>query len=216
MGFAICCLLCDAVDEAGSVRCRTCISSHEMARERIGRGTGGPIEQLARDLLAFTTEPHRHDHDEMHGPLLRRYVRLLAAHAGERPPPTQDEVEALFAEARLRVERNALRDAANQNPWRDAPPAVQDAREMLRSLPVDTSRHDGARTVPSRPIGRVDRSERPGEDAVISDRVKARADVEEAPEALREPFQDLLVEQSGAQRQKFSDLLDEVGDLLDD
>lgn len=216
MGLAICCLLCDAPDEAGSARCRACIGAHERARERISRDRGGPIEQLGRDLLAYSSEPDRHDHHEIHGPMMREYGRLLTGHAGERPPPTQDEVEALFEEAREKVQRNALRDAANQNPWSDVPPEPADAREMLRRLPNDVERHEGARTVPSRAIEQVDRSDRSGEDRSVSDRVRARASAQDFPEELREPVEEMLVEESTGRRQRLDELLGDVGDLIDE
>ena len=216
MGFAICCLLCDAVDEAGSARCRECITTHEKARERISRDRGGPIEQLARDLIAFSTEPQRHDHDSEHGPLLRRYTHLLAAHAGQRAPPTQEEIEAIFAAARQRTDKNVLRDAANENLWADKPPGVGDARTLVKSLPIDIGRQDGARTVPSRPIERVDRSDRIGEDTVAAERISARAEVGSAPERLREPLEEMLVKEKIGKRQQFQELLEDLGDLLDE
>ena len=216
MGFAICCLLCDAVDEAGSSRCRGCIATHEKARERIGRDRGGPIEQLARDLIAFSTEPQRHDHDSEHGPLLRRYTHLLAAHAGQRAPQTQVEIEAIFAAARQRTDKNALREAANENPWTEMPPDVANARNLVESLPLDSARQDGARTVPSKPIEQVDRSDRVGEDAVTAERISVRAKVESVPKRLREPLEEMLIEEKIGKRQQFQELLDDLGDLLDE
>jgi hypothetical protein len=216
MGFAICCLLCDAADEAGSARCRVCIAAHEKARERIGRDRGGPIEQLARDLIAFSTEPQRHDHDGEHGPLLQRYTHLLAAHAGQRAPPTQVEIEAIFDAARRRTNKNVLRDAANENPWTEKPPDAVNARTMVESLPLNLERHDGARTVPSKPIEQVDRSDRIGEDAAVGERISVRAEVESVPERLREPLEEMLIEEKVGKRQQFQELLDDLGDLLDE
>jgi hypothetical protein len=141
---------------------------------------------------------------------------LLAAHAGQRAPPTQIEIEAIFAAARQRTDKNVLRDAANENPWTEKPPDIADAKTLVESLPLDLGRQDGARTVPSKPIQQVDRSDRIGEDTIAAERISVRAQIESVPERLREPLEEMLIEEKIGKRQKFKELLDDLGDLLDE
>jgi hypothetical protein len=54
MGFAVCCLTCDAADVAGSERCRVCIESHARARERLTSGpASSKAERLAREFVTM-------------------------------------------------------------------------------------------------------------------------------------------------------------------
>ena len=81
LGFQACCLRCDAPDEAGVSRCSTCIQHHRSVRETIAAAPPDePLYQLARELMAMASEPHRYDHDEVHGSSLMEQQRLSLIH----------------------------------------------------------------------------------------------------------------------------------------
>lgn len=215
MGMAICCLMCDAPDEAGSARCRSCISRHQSVRERIARGDD-PVARFGKELLAMMANPERYDHDETHGEVLRGYVHLMNDHEGPRTPPTPEEIDTLFATARKREKGSLIRDMANRSQWKDKPPTPELARLMADDLPEDAVEHTGKRTIPSRPIEAVDRSERSGEDKALSDRITAAAAHQDAPEELQDVLIDADVHAKQAKRKRWKDARASLDDLLDD
>ena len=215
MGLAICCLMCDAPDDVGSARCKTCISKHEKVRERLTKGDDA-VSRWGRELLAMVGSPHQYDHDGVHGEVLSGYVRLLTEHEGPRVAPTQEEIDALFAAARARPKGSLIRDMANRSPWKDAPPSPQSARAMVGEIDEVVDEYVGQRTVPSREIEKVDRSDRPGEDTALTDRVSANVAVQDEPEELQDILADVHVAKRKAKRDKFSDAVEGLDDLLDD
>ena len=215
MGLAVCCLMCDAPDDAGSARCKSCISSHGKVRERIARGDDG-VSRWGRELLAMLANPQRYDHDEVHGEILQGYVRLLATHEGPRLPPTQEEIDALFAAAKAQPKGSLIRDMANRNPWKDSPPSAQFARAISDDLAEVEDVSVGKRTVPSREIEEVDRSDRIGEDVALTDRVSANVAVQSVPERLKDTLADAHVAKRKAKRDKLTDAVEGLDDLLDD
>jgi len=215
MGLAVCCLMCDAPDDVGSARCKSCISSHGKVRERIAKGDDG-VSRWGRELLAMLANPQRYDHDDVHGEVLQGYIRLLAEHEGPRAAPTQDEIDALFAAAKARPKGSLIRDMANQSPWKETAPSAQFARSMSEDIAVVDDVHAGRRTVPSREIESVDRSDRVGEDAALTDRVAANAAVQDAPERLKDALVDAHVAKRKAKRDKLSDAMEGLDDLLDE
>ena len=215
MGLAICCLMCDAPDDAGSARCKACITQHGKVRERLARGDDG-VSRWGRELLAMMANPQQYDFDNVHGEVLQGYVRLLTEHEGPRAAPTQEEIDALFAAARARPKGSLIRDMANRNPWKDSPPSVQSAREMSDNIDEITEDDVGQRTVPSREIEKVDRTDRPGEDTALTDRVSANVAVQDEPEVLQDILADVHVAKRKAKRDKLSDAVEGLDDLLDD
>ncbi|MEC8978949.1 MAG: hypothetical protein VX433_02525 [Candidatus Thermoplasmatota archaeon] len=213
MGFTICCLLCDAPDQEGSARCRDCISTHKRVRERLSKTAEGPIDQLAKDLMILTSEPERHDHDPVHGPFLKEAVRLLSAHRGHRPPPTEEEVMKAFELARKSSRDSNLRKTELDSISEDGD-ALHDAIELVES--GSTRDYDtGQRTRPSRPIPTVDRSERLGEDRELMDRFRAEEEVRRTGEEASEEIIEELIDQRKKKRSEFADELSELDDLID-
>ena len=214
MGLAICCLMCDAPDDVGSARCKACITQHGKVRERLARGDDA-ISRWGRELLAMMANPDQYDFDTVHGEVLQGYVRLLTEHEGPRVAPTQEEIDSLFAAARARPKGSLIRDMANRNPWKDSPPSVQSAREMSDKIDEIAESDVGQRTVPSREIEKVDRSDRPGEDTALTDRVSANVAVQDEPEELQDILADVHVAKRKSKRDKFSDAVEGLDDLLD-
>ncbi len=214
MGLAICCLMCDAPDDVGSARCKACITQHGKVRERLARGDDA-VSRWGRELLAMMANPDQYDFDNVHGEVLQGYVRLLTEHEGPRVAPTQEEIDSLFAAARARPKGSLIRDMANRNPWKDSPPSVQSAREMSDKIDEIAESDVGQRTVPSREIEKVDRSDRPGEDTALTDRVSANVAVQDEPEELQDILADVHVAKRKSKRDKFSDAVEGLDDLLD-
>lgn len=212
MGFSICCLLCDAPDIEGSKRCKSCIASHKKVRDRISGDVSTPIEQLAKDLMAFTTEPHRHDHDPIHGPFLKEAGRLLAAHRGQKPPPTEQEIAQAFEIAKKNSKRNIIREVANSVIKEGD---VDSAIKMVDSFPL---RNDmpGARTIPSKIIPETDRSDRPGEDREFMDRFKAEEEIRKSGKELSEPNVEKIIGIRKAKRKELDNILTDVDELINE
>ena len=210
MGFTICCLLCDAPDQEGSSRCKGCISTHKRVRERLSKTAENTLDQFAKDLMILTSEPERHDHDPVHGPFLKEAVRLLSAHRGQRPPPTEEEVMKAFELARISSRESNLRKTEVDLAESDED-ILQDAIELVES--GSTKDYDtGQRTRPSRPIPTVDRTERLGEDRELMDRFRAEEQVRRTGEEASEGIIEELI---GKRKKKRSELADELSDLDD-
>jgi hypothetical protein len=165
-------------------------------------------------MLMMAAAPHRHDHDEIHGPVLIEQQRLAAGLSEPIPESTIEDVEALFEQQKNKEKLNVIKDVANQNQWRDEAPSKEVQKEMIGKFEQQDHAQYGARTIPSKEIKQVDRSERGGEDLALTDRLKAAADARALPEsekelASKENFEDLQKE-----RKKWKNVLSEVDELL--
>ena len=213
MGLAGCCAWCDAPDTPGSERCRTCIATHRSVRDRLAAGADAPIDQAARRLLSLMAEPHRHDHDPVHGAVLKEQMRRLGISARNQAS-TQADVEAAFAASRARDKGSVVTSVGNR--LGDAPEA--DTARQLGEAVFDPEQinAEARRTIPSRPIATVDRSDRLGEDPALEARISGeRKAAEEPVESLRSVVEKAHVEGSIKRREALGGLLDEVDDLLD-
>ena len=181
-------------------------------RDRISGDVSTPIEQLAKDLMAFTTEPHRHDHDPIHGPFLKEAGRLLAAHRGQKPPPTEQEIAQAFEIAKKNSKRNIIREVANSVIKEGD---VDSAIKMVDSFPL---RNDmpGARTIPSKIIPETDRSDRPGEDREFMDRFKAEEEIRKSGKELSEPNVEKIIGIRKAKRKELDNILTDVDELINE
>ena len=213
MGFTICCLLCDAPDQEGSSRCKGCISTHKRVRERLSKTAENTVDQFAKDLMILTSEPERHDHDPVHGPFLKEAVRLLSAHRGQRPPPTEEEVMKAFELARISSRESNLRKTEVDLAESDED-ILQDAIELVES--GSTKDYDtGQRTRPSRPIPTVDRTERLGEDRELMDRFRAEEQVRRTGGEASEGIIEELIDKRKKKRSELADELSDLDDLID-
>jgi len=213
MGLAGCCAWCDAPDTPGSDRCRRCIAAHKSVRDRLATGADGPVDQAARRLLSLMTEPQRHDHDPVHGPVLREQMRRLGV-AARNKTSTQADVEAAFAASRARTKESVVTAVANR--LGEAPEAAAARRLGEDVFDPEQVNAEARRTVPSRPIAAVDRSDRLGEDPALEARIAAeRMAAEEPTERLRTVVEKAHIEGSMKRREALGGLLDEVDTLLD-
>ena len=222
LGLQACCLRCDEGDIVGSQRCKKCISHHRIVRETIASVPAeDQLFQFAKELVVMAASPHRHDHDEIHGPALIEQQRLAAALTTATPLPSSEEVGDLFAAQKNTQKPNLIRDVANQNPWKDAAPGVEVANQIGLDAWSDdeaeasTANH-GARTIPSKPIAKVDRSDRIGEDLELTDRLHAAADAQRVPVELAEEVENLGFEARQQARKDLKDAISELDEILDD
>ncbi len=222
LGLQACCLRCDEADVGGSQRCKSCISHHRKVRELIATAPADDeLLQFAKELVVMTASPHRHDHDEVHGQVLLEQQRLAAALITATPLPTSEEVGDLFAAQRNTEKANIIRDVANQNPWKDSAPEVDVATKIGQSAWSDaeaeaSTAHHGARTIPSKPIAKVDRSDRIGEDLELTDRIHAAVDAQSVPKELAEDMEALGFETRQRARKELKDAISNLDDILDD
>lgn len=167
----------------------------------------------------MAAEPHRYDHDEVHGASLIQQQRLAGALVDAPAKPDGLAVAQAFEQQRSTVKANALRDIGNQNPWKDAPLEAKEAKEMAKTtweIEGEEVVHYGARTIPSQPIQPVDRSERIGEDTALTDRVHAAASQSSLDEDAAKIFEDIEFNQRQAERKALKSAMDDVKGLVDD
>ena len=167
----------------------------------------------------MAAEPHRYDHDEVHGSSLVEQQRLAAALVDAPAKPDGLTVAQMFEQQRSTVKANALRDVGNQNPWKDAPLEAKEAQEMAEAtwtIEGQKASHYGARTIPSQPIQPVDRSERIGEDTALTDRVHAAASQTSLDDDAAKIFEDIEFNQRQAERKALKSAMDDVKELVDD
>ena len=148
----------------------------------------------------------------------RGYVRQIADHDEEEvvQATTQEGVEARFEADRNKQKGSIIRDMANRSEWKDGAPSPELAKSMSDEIDEVEVEHLGRRTVPSRAIDEVDRSDRPGEDLSLTDRVIANAAVQDAPVELQELLADEHVAMRKAKRDELSDAVESLDDILDD
>ena len=216
LGFQACCLRCDAKDIAGSTRCRNCISHHTKVRDQIAKAPqSDELFQLARELLTMAANPNRYDHDDVHGPALIQQQRLANSMTEAKELPTSEDIEQIFAKQAQKKKENVIQSVGNQNPWRDELPPEEILEQMAETLEVEDFSH-GARTIPSRPIAAVDRSDRLGEDRKMSDKIVAERVASDAPEPLREIVESATIAERERGRKEWESAQSEVSELLDD
>jgi hypothetical protein len=169
----------------------------------------------------MAASPHRHDHDEIHGEVLLEQQRLAASLITAAPLPTSEEVGNLFTSQRNNEKSNIIRDVANQNPWKDTAPEVDVATKIGQEAWSDAEAeasiaHHGARTIPSKPIAKVDRSDRVGEDLQLSDRIHAAADAQNVPKELADDVEAIGFETRQRARKDLKDAISNLDEILDD
>lgn len=152
-----------------------------------------------------------------HGRQVRGYVRQVSDHEEEEitQATTQEGVEARFEADRKRRKGSLIQDMANRSQWKDGAPSPELAKSMSDEIKEVDVKHVGQRTVPSREIEEVDRSDRPGEDLSLTDRVVANAAVQSAPKELQELLADEHVAKRRAKRDELSDAVESLDDILD-
>ena len=217
MGFQACCLRCDAVDVVASVRCKRCISRHTSVRDQIAAVSyDDPFTQLAKEMLMMAAAPHRYDHDEVHRDVLIEQQQLAAGLSEPVQKSTIEDIEKIFEQQKSRQKVNVIKDIANQNEWRDTAPSKDEQQEMIEMFGESDHSKYGARTIPSKKIKQVDRSERGGEDLTLTDRLQAATNAKQVPVDEKEQVEKEGFEELQKQRRDWKSVLSEVEDLLEE
>jgi hypothetical protein len=139
MGFAVCCLMCDAGDVAGSNRCRYCIDSHVKSRDKLNtRLPKTKADRLAREFITMLTEPSKYIDDSDHGDSMLYYSKLVDKHNGIVPAKTSEDVKKIFEMQRKIKPKSLIRDVANQNKWVEEPPNGIEREKLLKLITQDS------------------------------------------------------------------------------
>ena len=213
LGFQGCCLRCDAEDVGGLERCNVCISNHTNVRNKmVSASPDDKLFQHVKELYSMISEPHKHDYDPVH----RNQLILQQELAGVLDNSTQSnqvkEVEEIFSNQREQKNKRQLQDLGNKNHWRNNTPTPELARmigkETWESKEEKNLSDYGARTIPSKIIETVDRSDRVGEDIELTDVVQAKISGKENV--------DLVLKEKKSERKKWVDVIGDISDILDD
>jgi hypothetical protein len=213
LGFQGCCLRCDAPDIGGLERCDLCISNHTEVRARmVNASPDDKLFQHVKELYAMVSEPHKFDHDAVHRNELVRQQILASNSGGEVKKVNSNDLEVLFESQKKQKKTRLLQDLGNNNPWKENAPSP----EIARIIGEDTwgvgddieLKNYGKRTIPSKNIERTDRSDRVGEDLVLSDTIQAKIDGgDNIP---------LILENKKIERKKWVDVVSDIDEILDD
>lgn len=213
LGFQGCCLRCDAEDIGGLERCNVCISNHTNVRNRmVSASPDDKLFQHVKELYSMISEPQKHDYDPVH----RNQLILQQELAGVLDNSTQsnrmEEIEEIFSNQREQKNKRLVQDLGNKNPWKNNTPSPEAARMIGEETWESGEKTDlsdyGARTIPSKPIENVDRSDRVGEDIDLSDAVQAKISGNENV--------DLVLKEKKSERKKWVDVIGDISDILDD
>lgn len=221
MGLQACCLWCDEPDEAGSARCTNCIASHRRIRDEIAKAPPeDAFYQFARELLAMAVAPHRHDNDPVHGKVLEEQQRLAGKYIQKGQERTEQDVLEVFEQQKRTEKPNIIQNVANKNQWRENPPEPELARkigtETWKRESINTEQYHAGRTVPSKDIAAVDRSDRPGEDVEMVTRTNIKAENANVDEEILEILENEELHQKKVKRDAWDSTVSDVLELLED
>jgi len=221
MGLQACCLWCDEPDEAGSSRCANCIDSHRRIRDEIAKAPPeDAFYQFAKELLAMAVAPHRHDNDPIHGKVLEEQQRLAGRYIPKDAEQTEQDVLDVFEHQKRAEKPNIIQNIANKNQWREKPPEPEHARQIgvdtWREESIDTGQYHAGRTIPSKDIAPIDRSDRAGEDVEMVTRTNIKAENSGVDEEILEILENEELHQQKAKKVAWDSTVSDVLNLLDD
>ena len=215
LGFQACCLRCDASDEVGSSRCRSCIENHRQTRELIARAPqDDPFFRFARTLSMMAASPHRYDHDAIHGSSLSEQQRLAAELIEIAPAATAKEIGETFTAQENKIDFSPIRDIGNQNTWGREGPSRDIVAEAGKMLPY-TEQSSTSLTKPNKKIQPIDRSDRIGEDLELSDRLHAMEKSKASAKKTHDIVEKEVLKQRKQARLDWSEAVTGVSGLLD-
>ena len=220
MGLQACCLRCDEPDEKGSSRCKKCIGHHMRIREEIAKASpDDPLYQFAKELLAMMVAPHRYDTDPVHGPSLEEQQRLAAAYLPQGKEQTEEDVFEVFENQKKVQKKNIIQSIANKNEWKDKPPDPESARRIgedaWKKDEIDVQQYHSGRTIPSKNVNVVDRSDRKGEDVDMVARTNIKAQRDHVDEEILEILENEALHQRKTREENWDSAVSDVLDMLD-
>ncbi len=220
MGFQACCLWCDESDEVGSSRCKNCIEVHSRIREEIAKSQpDDSFYQFAKELIAMAVAPHRYDNDPIHGPFLEEQQRLAGQYIPKGKEQSEQDVLDIFENQKKVEKKNIIQSVANKNEWKDNPLEPELARkigdETWKKDDLNTTEYHAGRTIPSRVIDSVDRSDRVGEDSEMVTRTNIKAKTKNLDEGIVEILENEELHQKMVRKDAWDSTVSDVLDLLD-
>lgn len=221
MGFQACCLWCDEPDEVGSSRCRKCIASHKRIRDEMAKAPPeDAFYQFAKELLAMSVAPHRHDTDPIHGPCLEEQQRRASQYAPKKKEQSGQDVLEIFELQKSVEKQSIIQNIANKNQWKDKPPEPEVARkigtETWSEKDIDRDQYHAGRTIPSKDIAPVDRSDRAGEDAEMVTRTNIKAGNVGVDDGILEILENEELHQKKTKKMVWDSTVSDVLNLLED
>jgi hypothetical protein len=221
MGFQACCLWCDEPDESGSNRCGKCIESHRRIRDEIAKAQGNDaFYQFAKELLAMSVAPHRYDNDPVHGPWLVEQQRKASEYVPKEKKQTERDVINVFENQKSIEKQNIIQNVANKNQWKDNPPEPELARkigsETWDNKELNSNEYHTGRTIPSKDIAPVDRSDRVGEDLEMVTRTNIKAKNSDVDDKILEIIENEELYQKKVKKDAWDSTVSDVHDLLGD
>jgi hypothetical protein len=168
--------------------------------------------QHVKELYSMISEPQKHDHDPIHRNELIIQQELAGVLSDDFKGEGVEDIEELFARQKQQKKKRLLEDLGEKNPWKDNAPSAEVAKVIgeetwLNDEEINVSNY-GARTIPNKEIKRVDRSDRVGEDIELGDIVQAKVEDEKNI--------DQILERKKGERKKWSDVITDIDDILDD
>ena len=221
MGLEACCLRCDEPDQKGSSRCKKCIGHHMKIREEIAKASpDDPLYQFAKELLAMMVAPHRYDNDPVHGPYLEEQQLLAAAYLPKGKEQTEEDVFEVFETQKNIAKPNIIQNIANKNEWKDQLPDPKSARRIGEDAwkvdEIDVEQYHSGRTIPSRDINPVDRSDRKGEDVEMVARTNIKAQRDHIDDEILEIIENEELHQRKSREKNWDSAVSDVLDMLND
>mgnify|MGYP001956756249 FL=1 len=190
-------------------------------REEIAKASpDDPLYQFAKELLAMMVAPHRYDNDPVHGPYLEEQQLLAAAYLPKGKEQTEEDVFEVFETQKNIAKPNIIQNIANKNEWKDQPPDPKSARRIGEDAwkvdEIDVEQYHSGRTIPSRDIDPVDRSDRKGEDVEMVARTNIKAQRDHIDDEILEIIENEELHQRKSREENWDSAVSDVLDMLND
>ena len=176
--------------------------------------------QFAKELLAMSVAPHRHDTDPIHGPCLEEQQRRASQYAPKKKEQSGQDVLEIFELQKSVEKQSIIQNIANKNQWKDKPPEPEVARkigtETWSEKDIDRDQYHAGRTIPSKDIAPVDRSDRAGEDAEMVTRTNVKAGNVGVDDGILEILENEELHQKKTKKMVWDSTVSDVLNLLED
>ena len=192
----------------------------KIREEIVKASPDDPLYQFAKELLAMMVAPHRYDNDPVHGPYLEEQQLLAAAYLPKGKEQTEEDVFEVFETQKNIAKPNIIQNIANKNEWKDQPPDPKSARRIGEDAwkvdEIDVEQYHSGRTIPSRDIDPVDRSDRKGEDVEMVARTNIKAQRDHIDDEILEIIENEELHQRKSKEKNWDSAVSDVLDMLND
>ncbi|MEC7261227.1 MAG: hypothetical protein VXV71_02260 [Candidatus Thermoplasmatota archaeon] len=164
--------------------------------------------------------PHRHDNDPVHGKVLVEQQKLARQYIPKGAEQTEQDVLDVFEHQKSTEKPNLIQNIANKNQWKERPPEPEIARKIgtdtWNKESIDTNQYHAGRTIPSKDIVPVDRSDRAGEDIEMVTRTNIKAENTGVDEEILDIIENEELHQKMMKKDAWDSTVSDVLDLLED